>query len=131
MKKFNSFEEYERWTERFENASDYEMIPCAIDDGWKISLDMFTECKSYKTALKRFAKAFDEIEKSAGIETWVEGMKESCENGYFADKLTYWDKEEERRRAKEFGTYAWGVEQIDERLWYVFLNITGAYAGRA
>ena len=54
MKKFGSQEEYEHWTDTFENPGDYQEIPCAIDDGWKILIDMFTACKSYKTALPRF-----------------------------------------------------------------------------
>ena len=33
MKKFSSYAEYESWTDTFENASDYEEIPVAIDDG--------------------------------------------------------------------------------------------------
>lgn len=35
MKKFSSYAEYESWTDTFENASDYEEIPVAIDDGWE------------------------------------------------------------------------------------------------
>lgn len=83
MKKFSSYAEYERWTDTFENPSDYEEIPVAIDDGWKISIDMFTACKSYKTALRRFEKTFQEV--SGEIAGWVECMRESCESGYFKD----------------------------------------------
>ena len=54
---FKSFEDYEKWTDQFENISDYQEIPTAIDDGWKVSVDMFTECKSWKTALRRFEKS--------------------------------------------------------------------------
>lgn len=56
MKKFSSYAEYESWTDTFENPSDYEEIPVAIDDGWKISIDMFTACKSYKTGPPAFWK---------------------------------------------------------------------------
>ena len=27
------------------------------------------------------------------------------------------------------GTYSWGVEEVDEGRWYIFLNISGIYAG--
>lgn len=30
-KKFSSYAEYERWTDTFENPSDYEEIPVAIE----------------------------------------------------------------------------------------------------
>lgn len=69
MKKFISYDEYEQWTETFENASDYEEIPVAIDDGWKVSVDMFTACKSYKTAIRRFEKTFKEVH--SDISAWV------------------------------------------------------------
>lgn len=61
MKKFSSYAEYESWTDTFENASDYEEIPVAIDDGWKISIDMFTACKSYKTARYLLKNGGDEV----------------------------------------------------------------------
>ena len=129
---FHSQEEYDRWTESFESPSDYQEIPSVIDDGWKISADMFTECKSWKTALKRFEKAFVPV--NSEISGWVECMKESCENGFFSD-LTGWkpawtsDPEEVEEWAKE-GTYSWGVEETSEGYWYIFLNISGSYAGR-
>lgn len=129
---FHSFEEYEKWTEQFENASDYQEIPCAIDDGWKVSVDLFTECKSYKTALRRFKKAFAGVHKDIG--DWVEGMKESCECGYFED-INGWkpawtfDPKEVEEWAKN-GIYSWGIEETTEGYWYVFLNISGSYAGR-
>lgn len=132
MKKFSSYAEYESWTDTFENASDYEEIQVAIDDGWKISIDMFTACKSYKTALRRFEKTFREI--SRDIAGWVECMRESCDSGYFKD-TTGWrpacsnDPEEIKAYSKN-GTYSWGVEETSEGCWYLFLNISGIYAGR-
>lgn len=128
---FKSFKEYESWTERFENCSDYEEIPCVIDNGWKISMDMLTECRSWKTALRRFEKQFKDVDENAGITDWVEGIRESCENGYFKDAMTMYDKEEEKKTAQTFGTYSWGIEDVGENYWYIFLNISGEYAGRS
>lgn len=128
---FRSFEEYEKWTEQFEDCAEYQEIPSAIDDGWKISADMFTECKSWKTALRRFAKVFADV--NGEIPGWVESMKESCENGYFED-TTGWkpswtlNPEEVKEFAKN-GTYSYGVEETEEGYWYIFLNISGCYAG--
>ncbi|MDO4305777.1 MAG: hypothetical protein Q4C77_03005 [Eubacteriales bacterium] len=129
---FKSFDEYESWTERFNNVSDYQEIPCAIDDGWKVSVDMFTECKSWKTALRRFGKAFAEI--NSEIIDWVECIKESCESGYFKDttgwKPAWTDDVEEVKEFAKNGTYSYGVEETMEGYWYVYLNISGCYAGR-
>lgn len=132
MMKFSSLAEYESWTGTFENASDYEGVPVVIDDGWKISVDMCTACKSYKTAIRRFEKTFREV--SGEIAGWIQCIKESCESGYFED-ITGWrpawsnDPEEIKAYSKK-GVYSWGVEETSEGHWYVFLNISGIYAGR-
>ena len=89
-----------------------------IYDGWKVAADLFTECKSFKTALRRFEKAFGEV--NAEVHTWVECMKECCESGYF---------HECENGYPNGGAYSWGVEETSEGYWYVFLNISGAYAG--
>ncbi len=132
MRKFASFEEYEKWTEQFENASDYQEVPCVIDDGWKVSADMFTACKSWKTALRRFEKAFSAV--NSEIAGWVECMRESCESGFFED-TTGWrpawtNNPEEVKEFAKGGIYSYGVEETMEGYWYIFLNISGCYAGR-
>lgn len=132
MKKFISYDEYEQWTETFENASDYEGIPVSIDDGWKVSVDMFTACKSYKTALRRFEKVFKEVH--SDITGWVECIRESCENGCFKDvdgwKPAWSNDPEEIKEFSKGGTYSWGVEETMEGYWYKYLNISGVYASR-
>ena len=131
MKKFASYAEYEAWTETFEECYEYENIPVLIDDGWKMSADMFTECKSYKTALRRFEKTFASVPE---IKEWIEGIRESCENGCFEDTTGWkpawtYDPEEIKEFAKS-GTYSWGIEETSEGCWYIFLNISGVYANR-
>lgn len=118
MKMFESYDEYSAWTEQFSNCSDYEGIPVVIDDGNKVAMDMFTECKSFKTALRRFLKIFGGV--NGEVKDWVAGMRESCENGYF----------HEASGNRGTNAYSWGVEQPMEGYWYVFLNISGIYAGR-
>lgn len=117
MKSFKSFTEYEQWADSFDGCWEYEDIPCIINDGWKIAADMMIECKSHKTALRRFAKTFNPI--SDAVATWTEGMKESCETGCFHDA---------EQSYPEGGTYSWGVEEVSDNLWYVYLNISGSYA---
>ena len=118
MKKFGSFDEYIEWTEQFDNCSDYEAIPTAIDDGKKISMDMFVECKSFKTAIRRFERAFAEF--GAEMDGWIDSMRESCENGCFKDSY----------REDSANAYSWGVEEPMDGYWYVFLSISGVHAGR-
>lgn len=127
---FNSLDAYETWIEQFENCSDYEEIPVAIDDGWKIAVDLFTDCKSWKTALRRFEKAFGDY--SEDIKGWIECMRESVESGYTSDSLKPgWNAtEEERQDLYKKGSYSWGVEEQDDGYWYIFLNISGVYASR-
>ena len=66
-RQFTSFEQYEKWTERFEGCYEYDEIPTVIDDGWKVAADLFTDCRSWRTALRRFAKAFSCVDESVGI----------------------------------------------------------------
>lgn len=128
---FRSFEDYEKWTDLFENTSDYQEIPVDIDDGWKVSADLLTECKSWKTALKRFRKTFADI---GNVSDWVECIQESCENGYF-EEITGWkpawtNDPKVVKEWQERGTFSWGVEEVDEGIWYIYLNISGIYADR-
>lgn len=129
---FKSFDEYEKWTEQFENTSDYQEIPCAIDDGWKVSVDLFTACKSWKTALRRFEKAFSDVNNE--IKGWVECIRESCENGCFEDttgwKPAWTTNPKEVNEFIKLGMYSYGVEENEKGYWCIFLNISGCYAGR-
>lgn len=129
VKKFDSFSEYDAWTETFDNAADYQMIPTIIDDGWKVSIDLFIECKKAKTAIRRFISTFSEY--FPDVKDWGDGMLESIEAGYWhSDSHGYQDAEEERRIANTFGAFSWGVEETMEGVWYIYLNVSGEYAGR-
>lgn len=127
--KFDSFGEYEAWADTFDNAADYQAIPAIIDDGWKVAADFFTECKSAKTAIRRFVRVFSEI--FPDVKDWGEGMLESIESGYWnSDSHGYQDAEEERRIANTFGAFSWGIEEAMDGEWYIYLNVSGEYAGR-
>lgn len=129
VKKFESFAAYEAWTDTFNNAFEYQMIPTIVDDGWKVSIDLFTECKSAKTAIRRFVRIFSES--FPDVKDWGEGMLESIESGYWhSDSHGYQDAEEERRIAQTFGAFSWGIEEATDGEWYIYLNVSGEYAGR-
>lgn len=117
---FKNLKDYETWTESYDNCYEYEEFPVVINNGNKIMMDMFTDCKSWKTALRRFGKQFGDIIGEDIIKEWIDAMRECCEDGYFND-TTGW-------RPEWNGTYSWQVEEIDENKWYIFLNISGVYA---
>lgn len=117
---FNSQEAYENWMEQFNSYADFESIPTVIDDGWKISADLMVECKSYKTALRRFEKAFKDI---PDIAEFYECLADSCDLKCFSAKEGYMDNQ------KKYGVLSYGVEQIDENRWYIYVNLSGGYRG--
>lgn len=114
---FESMEAYEKWLDKIEIIDE---IPCVIFDGWKFAADLQTECKSYKTALKRFEKAIADAHPAA--KTYIEGMKESAEGGMYKDSFTSKDEE------GKIHMYSWGIEKIDDDLYYLYLNFSGIYA---
>ena len=137
VKSFTSYDEYEKWEEQFEESCEEENYPVYIDNGWDVKMDMFAECKNWKTAIRRFEKTFAEI--NPEVLPWAEQIMQECEEGNFTDvtgwKITFsYDEEENEQEnlksSQTFGSYGWGVEQLDENRWYIFLNISGAYAGK-
>lgn len=88
MKKFESMSEYEKWTDQFEDYSECEQIPILIDNGFEIKCDMLTYCKSWKTAVKRFQKAFKGYDEE--LDTWLETIQGSCESGEFQNLTGYY-----------------------------------------
>ncbi len=127
IREFKNIDEFEKWKENID--TDLE-IPVVIDDGWKIMMNLFTNCKSWETALRRFEKAFVNVNKE--FSGWIKKIKKSCKNGKFKDGNDYkfvWDKEKQREIEKA-GIYAFDVEEFDDGLWYIHLSISGCYAGR-
>ena len=89
------------------------------DDERNMGADLDTECKRWKTAVRRFfkrvaASKMDEAEKEA-ILGWQETIVESCESGTFEDA--------ERIDGKATGGWAYGVEQTEDGRWYVYVKV--------
>ena len=117
VKTFKSYDDYAVWSESFENASDCEEFPTYIEDknNCKIAADMIVYCKKEITAVKRFAKQF---EKFALVKEWaIDSIMECVNNGTFKD--TYID---------DVNMYSWGVEYIDDGMFYIYLSLRGVYA---
>lgn len=117
VKTFKSYEDFEAWSESFENASDCEDFPTYIDDkdNCKISADMVIYCKKRITAVKRFAKQFEEF---SLVKEWaIDSIMECVNNGMFSDTYSY-----------DCNMYSWGVEEIDDGIFYIYLSLKGVYA---
>lgn len=115
---FNSFEEFSE----AEVSTEWEALTVVTENGW-IKADLMTECKSWKTALRRFFRALDpsSAEEFSG---WYECMRESAENGYF--KMN--DSRMADGSRNPYMSYAWEIEEMNDGEWYIFLNIhTGEY----
>lgn len=109
---FNSFDEFDA----AEVAGEYEALTIVKENGW-INSDLMTECKSWKTAVRRFFKALATVYPE--IAEWEEGLKESAENGYFKENdFTMADG-----TRNPFPSYAWEIEEVQENVWYIFLNV--------
>lgn len=110
---FKNFDEFEQC----ENKQDYEMVAIVhYAERNTVCADLMTDCKSWKTAVKRFFKALENRPEFSG---WKESIIESCENGYFSDKETYWDNE---KGSVYTGGYFWEVEDHGGSF-YVCLNV--------
>ena len=117
VKTFKSCKDFESWSESFENCSEWEEFPTYIydKDNCKISADMIVYCKKRITAVKRFAKQFEAF---ALVKKWaIDTIMECVDNGTFSDKYLY-----------DVHMYSWGVEEIDDGIFYIYLSLMGGYA---
>lgn len=108
---FNSFEQFDESG----TAGNWEELTFIREDGWK-KADLMTETKSWKVALNRFFKA---IGNDPDFDGWKECIVECCENGAF--EQNDWTMADGSRN--EFPSWSYGIEQIDESGWYIFLNV--------
>lgn len=98
-------------------AGEYEVTAIVKKDHCNsLCADLMTECKSWKTAIRRFFKSLTDY---PGFNGWQDGILESCENGYFSDKETYF---EGGKSVYCKGGYFWEVENYDD-CWYICLNV--------
>lgn len=106
---FENFDEFEAC----ENKPEEELLAVVKrNDG--LCADLFTRTKSWKVALNRF---FRELRKAGFymLAEWEESIKESCENGVFADK------EISMYAQGYYGGWFYYVEDYDG-MWYVCLK---------
>jgi len=109
---------FEALEEDDEALNKHDVVTVVHDRGWSRA-DIVCDCKSWKTALRRFFRGLGYDRTFAG---WEEGLIESCENGYF----TMNDFRMADGKANPYPSWAYGVEQLDSGYWYVFLNVKTA-----
>lgn len=80
--------------------------------------DLITNCKNWKTAVRRFFKA---LEGDARFDGWEDVITESCENGYFHDVEKIWNVE--TLKSEYQGGWHWTVEAIGEDAYYVEVTV--------
>lgn len=108
---FDSFEAYEE----SDAIEKYDALALVDADGWKRA-DIMAHCKRWQTAVKRF---FEGIGNDSTFYGWKECIVESCENGYFSMN----DFQMADGSRNEFPSWSYGVEQLNDETWYVFLNV--------
>lgn len=112
--KVDVFENFESFHDS-DTAGEYERITIIRENGW-INCDLMTECKSFKTAIKRF---FNNLTFIPEIAEWLDFVLESCECGTFkCNDFTMGNGEK-----NDTPGYAWEVEEINDCVWYIFLNV--------
>jgi len=79
---FDNFDEFEK----SQTAGQYEVVSIVKNEKYNtLCADLMTDCKSYKTAIKRFFKSLKDYPMFGG---WEEQLLESCENGIWSAKET-------------------------------------------
>ena len=107
---FKNFDEYESYYENHEHR--YNDVDIAENE-FTVSADGEFECKSWKTALRRFFKA---LANDSRFDDWYEAILESIKNGIW--------KEVETIDGEYFlGGFHWSVEELDDNLWYIELTV--------
>lgn len=102
--------------EQDENSQGNERLTVVRENGW-IKADLLTECKSWKTAVRRF---FANHPDSRVIDDWQGCMTEGAENGFFKDS----DYMLANGTKNEFFSYCYEIEEVGDGLWYIFLNVS-------
>ena len=127
VKVFNNTNEFLDWTEKFDDCYEYQFIPTIVVDQKKgyVCADLTTTCKSWKTALRRFRKAFETFD---GIISWCDGLYETLEwewnEGNFKTTHEFCEKERDGN-----SSFSYGIEEVSNGIWYIFLNLRGVYSG--
>lgn len=106
---FRTFDEYSEYYDRHEHKMNDVDI---VENTLTVCADGEFECKSWKTAIRRFFKAL------AGDDRfdWEESIIEWIKEGVWKDRAEYNGK-------YIIGGYHWEVENIDENCWYIELTV--------
>lgn len=108
---FKSFDEYSEYYDNHEHkVNDVDVV----ENELTVCADGEFECKSWKTAIRRFFKALAD---NVLFDGWKECLEECVDNG------TWKEREEHYNGEYIIGGWHWGVESIDESHWYIELTV--------
>ncbi|MGN1394550.1 MAG: hypothetical protein ACI4V7_11080, partial [Succinivibrionaceae bacterium] len=97
-----------------------------INETEKVAIDGEVQCKNASTAINRFFDTLGNQFDNLGIDElngWKESILESIKNGVYSQT---------NAEGSAPGTYSYGVEQLDNGRWYVYLNqVKDEYIGLA
>ena len=100
-----------------ETAGEYDRLTIINENGW-LKTDLLTECKSPKTAINRFFRALNP-DNYNDFCVWQEEITGATSAGIFKGN----DMLLANGAKNDKPSYFWEVEQIDDGLWYIFLNL--------
>lgn len=106
---YYSMEAYEE-----DNAPSAGCVTVVHDNGWLLC-DLTTCCKRPQTAVKRL---FDQLHEPI-LADWYEYMNEAVCCGIMNDTDVYGIG----RSRNPHCIFSWAVEEVDDGIWYVFLNV--------
>lgn len=90
-----------------------------VDGPYVISADGQFECKSYKTALRRFFKALEGKFDNKGFDEAC--LLESISYGVWKDAERYW--EDGKGVVYHKGGWHYAVEEVAEGIWYIEVTV--------
>jgi len=102
--------------EAYEHGEDVrnEFVYVVHDNGWLLC-DLTTCCKRPQTAVKRL---FDQLHEEI-FDGWYGDISESVRGGYFEST----DAKLADGSLNPYRLFAWGLEEVDDGIWYIFLNV--------
>lgn len=120
--KRRDFDSMDAFFEVMPYENDDENVVTVVHERNWYKCDIMTDCKSWKTALKRFFSVLSE----PVFNGWYESMRECAENGMFSAN----DSILANHEANPDWCYSFGIECVDDGewtnskpTWYIFLNV--------
>lgn len=111
---FESMEQFSTWLDS--TNGDYDNVVSIVEESGWYKIDLTTNCKYASTAIRRF---FNQLEDIKEAYDWKEEIAESVRsNCWHLNDFTMGDGSN-----NPYPMYSWGVEDLEDGWWYIFLNV--------